>query len=339
MSDSDLRTLTDFRSEVPEPDEKTARRIYALSTAPLAGRRSDVGHLNLTRARRSRLEPRLRHVRPRWHVGVTAAGVALAVAATAAFLTVGSSGVTPGVENAAAAIKKAATLTAASADQSGTVNVRITHDGQLWAGKVIRWNGDDVELNDSTRWPQSGYPLLVVDGMMYGHDPEHEGWIELGPTSSIDPGSGTTPTEQLAAIREDVGGTTLRRMIATMTASGLTTTERHDGSTVYSGTVPAGEIARESGFKEGQAIRVFPFGYVAHGAAADPASLLDTAVTVGSDGVIRELAVTWGTWTYTVTYGDLGSTPRIVAPANAKSLRELRHLPPGARPVPVRPQP
>ena len=43
--------------------------------------------------------------------------------------------------------------------------------------------------------------------------------------------------------------------------------------------VAAGQIARETGFKEGEAIRVFSFGYVAHGAAADPASLLDTAVT------------------------------------------------------------
>jgi hypothetical protein len=335
MSDSDLRTLTDFRSEVPEPDEETARRIYALSTAPIAGRRRDVGRL--MRSRRSRLEPRLRHVRPRQRlVGVTATGVALAAtAAVAAFLTVGSSG----VENAAAAIKKAATLTAASADKSGTVNVRITHGGQLWAGKVIRWNGDDVELNDSSRWPQSGYPLLVVNGMMYGHDPDHEGWVEIGPTSSIDPGSGTTPTEQLDAIREDVGGTTLRRMIAAMSASGLTTTDQSDGSTVYRGAVPAGQIARETGFKEGQAIRVFPFGYVAHDAAADPASPLDTAVTVGSDGVIREIALTWGTWTYTVTYSDLGSTHPIIAPANAKTLRELRHLPAGERPLPVPPQP
>jgi hypothetical protein len=231
MSDSNLQTLTDFRSEVPEPDEETAKRIYALSTAPMAERRRDEGRL--MRARRSRLEPRLRHVRPRRRLVSVTAGIALAAgAAAAAFLTVGSSGVTPGVESAAAAIKKAATLTAASADQSGAVNVRITHDGQLWAGKVIRWNGDDVELTESTRWPQSGYPLLVVDGIMYGHDPEHEGWIEVGPTSSIDPGSGTTPTEQLAAIREDVGGTTLRRMIAAMTSSGLRTTDQRDGSTI-----------------------------------------------------------------------------------------------------------
>jgi hypothetical protein len=336
MSDRDLQNLTDFRSDVPEPDEETARRIYALSTAPMAGGRRDVGRL--VRSRRSRLEPRLRHARPRRRlVGVTATGVALAAAAAA--LIVGSSGVTPGLENAAAAIQNAAKLTAASADKSGSVEVRITHDGQLWAGKVIRWNGAALELDDSSRRPLSGYPLLVVDGMMYGHGPEYEGWIELGPTSSIDPRSGTTPTEQLDAIRADVGGTTLRRMIAAMTATGLTTATQSDGSTVYSGTLPAGQVARETGFKEGQAIRVFPFGYVAHDAAADPASLLDTAVTVGSDGVIRKIALSWGTWMYTVTYSDLGSTPPINAPANAKTLRELRHLSPGGRPLPVPPQP
>jgi hypothetical protein len=155
-----------------------------------------------------------------------------------------------------------------------------------------------------------------------------EGWVEIGPVSSIDPGTGTTPTDILAAVCEDVGGTTLHRIVGAMTAGGVTTTSQSDGSALYRGTVPAGQIARQTGFKEGQAIRVFPLGYVAHDAPADPGSLLATAVTVGSDGVIREIAVTWGTWTYTVTYRDLGSTPPLTAPANAKSLRGLRHFPP-----------
>jgi hypothetical protein len=277
-------------------------------------------------------EPRERH--PRSHrrlVGVTA-GVALAAAAAAAvavFLTVGSSGVTPGVENAAAAIKKAASLTAASAEHSGAATVQMTHDGRLWAHKTVRWHGDDIEITDeSPGGPSSGLPLLVVNGMMYGYGPDREGWVEVGPVSSIDPGSGTTPIDILAAVRDDVGGTTLRRIVGAMTAGGVTTTRQSDESTVYRGTVPAGQIARRTGFKEGQTIRVFPFGYVAHDAAADPASLLDTAVTVGPEGVIREIAVTWGTWTYTVTYRQLGSTPPPVAPADARSLRELRHIPP-----------
>jgi hypothetical protein len=159
--------------------------------------------------------------------------------------------------------------------------------------------------------------MLVVDGVMYGVD--DGGWVVLGPPGSVDPDSGTTPDEYLAAVREDVGGTTLRRLTVGMT--GLTTS-RQDGSTVYRGRVAAGSVARESGFKEGQAIRVLPFGFVAHGDAADPSALLDATVTVGAHGVVRELAVSWGTgasaWTYTVTYSALGATPPLVAPANAR---------------------
>lgn len=98
------------------------------------------------------------------------------------------------------------------------------------------------------------------------------------------------------------------------------------GVTLYTGSIPAGLITRESGFKEGQAIRVLPFGYVAHDEAADPSSPLDAAITVGADGIIRRIAVTWGTsgstWVYAVTYRELGSTPTLVAPAEARPLRE-----------------
>jgi hypothetical protein len=266
------------------------------------------------------------HVPRRWLVRTAAAGSAVAVAAAVAlFVTVGSPGSGRGVENAAAAIRNAATLTAASAERSGTTSVRMTHNGELWAHKVVRWNGGDVEItDDSPGRPSSGLPLLVVNGMLYGHDPCCEGWVELGPVGSIDPGTGTTPLEILAAVREDVGGTTLRRIVGAMRASGLTTAKQDDGSTVYRGTTPAGRIARETGFKEGQAIRVLPFGYVAHDEAANPSARLRTAVTVGADGIVRELAVTWGTWSYTVTYSNLGATPAITVPAHAKSLLQER---------------
>src|SRR4029453_14734372 len=77
----------------------------------------------------------------------------------------------------------------------------------------------------------------------------------------------------------------------------LTTEAAGDEATVYRGGVAAGLIATEQGFKNGQPIRVLPFGYVAHDEAADPAASVDAAVTV-ADGVVRELAVPWGTWTY-----------------------------------------
>ena len=144
----------------------------------------------------------------------------------------------------------------------------------------------------------------------------------MGSPKNIDPDSGTTPDEYLAAVRHDVGGATLRRITNGMT--GLTTRTLGDGSTVYSGAVQAGLIARESGFKEGQALRVLPFGYVAHDQAADPANPLQTAVTVGSDSIVREIAVTWGSWTYSVTYSKLGATAAPDAPANARDLLRER---------------
>jgi hypothetical protein len=245
------------------------------------------------------------------HIAVAAVLVAIATAA-AAVLTLGSPGGGT-VEDAVAAVERAATVSAASAERSGTAVVRITQNGEQWAGTTIRWHGSDLALS-TDRAPGA---LLVVDGMMYAI--EDGAWVELGPPESIDPGSGTTPAEYLAAVREDVGGATLRRFAKSVGA--LTTQPLADGSTVYSGQVAAGLIARESGFKEGQAIRVFPFGYVAHGEAANPAALLDVAVTVDADGFVRELAVRWPGWVYSVTYSKLGATPAPVAPANARPLR------------------
>jgi hypothetical protein len=260
---------------------------------------------------------RLRSVKARRRlVPVSVAGVALAaVAATAAVMTLG----TGKTENAAAAVEKAATVTAASAERSGTAVVRITHDGAFWAGTTVRWNGRDLVVagDGPQRAGRAGSELRVVDGTMYGV--EDGEWVVLGPPSSIDPGSGTTPNEYLAAVREDVGGATLRRIGDAMT--GVTSRRLPDGSTVYSGRVPAGLIARETGFKEGQEIRVLPFGFVAHDQAEDPRALLEVAVTVGADGVVREIAVAWGTWRYTVAYSGLGTTREPAAPANPRPLR------------------
>ena len=125
-------------------------------------------------------------------------------------------------------------------------------------------------------------------------------------------------------MREDTGGATLRRITDAMT--GPTTRRLQDGSTVYRGAVAAGQIARESAVKEGRPIRVLPFGFVAHDEAADPAAPLDVALTVGPDGIVRQLTVTWGagasSWSYSATYSDLGTTPALVAPTNARPLRE-----------------
>jgi hypothetical protein len=258
---------------------------------------------------------------PRRRLGrVSLAGAVLAaVAAVVALSTVGWPGGDRGVQNAAAAVKKAATLTSASAERSGLAVVRVTHNDQLWVGATIRWHGDDLSVVQDApdRRGRAGSVLVVVRGTMYGVDDGE--WVVIGPSQSVDPSSGTTPAEYLLGVREDVGGATLRRVVDGMT--GLTTNQLADGSIVYRGLVPAGLIARETGIKEGRSIRVLPFGYVAHGEAVDPSTPLDVAVSV-RDGIVRELAVSWAPgWRYTVTYSGLGATPAPEAPASAQPLK------------------
>ena len=175
-----------------------------------------------TAAARERIDadaPVLAAERPRRRIGLVGVSAAAAVAAAAAaILLVGSPGGGPAVEDAAAAFRKAATLTAASAERSGTAVVRITHDGELWAGSTIRWNGSDLATSRATpdRNGKVGADFRVVDGMMYGIDFDGR-WFELGSPNSVDPDSGATPAETLAAVREDVGGATLRRFTTGVT--------------------------------------------------------------------------------------------------------------------------
>jgi hypothetical protein len=243
-------------------------------------------------------------------VRLAAVGVALTVAVGVAAVTVRSPGGGPGVDDAVAAeVRKAATVTTSAAERSGTAAVRITHDGDL-----------SVSRDAPDRRGRAGAHLLLVGGTLYGFEEGH--WVIFGDPGSIDPGSGTTPDEYVAAVREDVGGMTLRRIAGRVT--GLTVSRPGNGSTVYQGKIAAGVIARETGFKEGEAIRVLPFGYVAHDEAANASALLDVAVTVGADGVVRQISVSWGTWDYTVTYGSLGSAPALEAPKNARDLVKER---------------
>jgi hypothetical protein len=273
----------------------------------------------------TRHRPRRRRV-----VGVSLAGVSTAAGAAVAFAIASSGGGPVVVQSAYAALKQAATVTADSAERSGTARLRITHDGEPWGSRTVRWGEGDIAITSGDRPKGPEALLLMVDDTIYGRD--HRGdWIDMGDKINIDPDSGTTPDELLAAVREDVGGDTLRRFTGGM--SNLSRTERDDGSVIYSGTITAGLLARETGFKEGQHIRVLPFGYIAHDEAADPDSQLQTTVTTGADGVVREIAVRWGTWRYTVIYGELGTTPAPVAPENTKSLEDLRTQ----RPLPGRP--
>lgn len=261
-----------------------------------------------------------RRPRPRVRVAwVSLAAATAAGTAVAAFLATGAPGggspavaTSPAVVPATVTLVKAADVSGSLADQSGTAIVQIAHNGQSWAGSTIRWSDHDLSVSRA-----DGEEFRLVGGVFYALI--FGRWTAYSNPGDLTFGSGTSPSDYLATVRQDAGGATLHRIVASMT--GQTTQHLADGTTVYSGTVPAGAIARTQEYKEGQPIRVLPFGYVAHDEAADPAAPLSVRLTVGADGIIRLIAVHWGgnssAWAYTVAYSGLGHTPAPVAPANA----------------------
>jgi hypothetical protein len=278
--------------------------------------------------------PRTRLLRPL--VGIPAAAATIAAVALAV-IAVGSPGGSPAV-SPAAAIEQAVTVSAQAAEDSATVAIEMTQDGELWASRTVRWNGSDIAITNADPGAVGRRDLLVVGGHLYGPDLETEdGWIDLGDPANIDPESGTTPDEYLATVRADVGGDTFRRITGAM--ADLTTVPGAGGATVYQGTVPAGVLAPETGTKEGQQIRVLPYGYVAHDDAEDPAAPVAISITVRAEGTIAEIHASWGgasSWSYRLTISDLGSTPAPTAPENARQLCVVRGIP-CPPPLPARP--
>jgi hypothetical protein len=220
----------------------------------------------------------------------------------------------------AEAMQRAVNASAAAAGDSGTVDVEITRNGEVWTAKTLSWSGSDLRMTTNDPQRVGRGDLLVVDGVMYGGHPEVvDRWIELGTPESVDPDSGTTPGEYLAFIGEDVGGATLQRITEEMT--GLTTSMAENGSTIYAGQVPAGALARESGVKGGETIRVLPYGFVAQDEASDPDSLIDVSISVGDDGLIEEIHATWGgqaSWSYRLSFSGLGTTDSVEKPTNVE---------------------
>jgi hypothetical protein len=277
--------------------------------------------------------PGSRRSRPRVRAAwVSLAAAAAAGVAVAAFLATrapsgGPSAVATTTVPATVTLVKAAEVSGSLADQSGTAVVRLVHNGLPSAASTVRWGGRDLSVSRS-----DGEEFRMVGGTFYAFVEGH--WLAFSNPDDLTFGAGTSPGDYLATVRQDAGGTTLHRIVASMT--GQTTQHLADGTTVYSGTVPAGAIARTQGYKEGQSIRVLPFGYVAHDEAADPAAPLAVRLTVGADGIIRLISVHWGNtssaWDYTVAYGGLGHTPAPVAPENATAPQPINTSSPGPQP-------
>ena len=255
--------------------------------------------------------------------------VAAAVVAAVLLLGGGNPSLTPTPALAAEAAKKAAVDTAAAA-KSGVIETVLLIDGEAQVMNKISWNGNDLSLlvqNDAQR------QIRYVDGLYYetsgysvpietGDSSQVDRWIHI--TSFDNDGTGNmagsaieqpAPAQWLTAARTDLAGDGLTELVSG--AQGYTQATNDDGSVSYSATTTVAAIQSQD------------WGLAGLPEASQPSfKVLDTStpvaitVTVGADGLIRELKLDWTgdlpgeafAWSYKTTYSQLGTAPAITAP-------------------------
>jgi len=256
---------------------------------------------------------------------------ALAAATAAIVLGLTLSAASP--SSASAAAQRALAATAAA--PSGTMTTTVLHAGVTQTIDAARWNGSDIAFSPGDGpIPQ----LLLIGGGMYVQTSGGT-WLHYANASDVEP----KPLGGLARLAQDnIASTTPQQILAL--ATGVQQTAQPDGATVYTGTIPSssldpamvpGNDAITSMILGAQKRTGMMFGGA--GGNTPGTSLqndLEFEMSVGGDGLVRQVSVTFqqnGTYTWSVTYRQLGSTPPITAPASSTDLPPGT-LPPGLLP-------
>ena len=260
----------------------------------------------------------------------TFAVLALATAAIVLGLTV--SAASP--SSASAAAKRALAATAAA--PSGTMTTTVLHAGVTHTVDAARWNGSDIAFSTGfDQFPQ----LLLIGGSMYVQTSDGS-WLHYANASNVGP----KPLDGLTHLaHDDIAGTTPQQILALTTQ--VQKTAQSDGTTVYTGTIPSGNInagndpgnnAIISMILGAQKRTAMMFGG-GKGNEGDIQNDLQFEMSVGGDGLVRQVSVTFqqeahGIYTWSVTYSQLGNTPPITAPPSSTD------VPPGTLPPGTPPQ-
>jgi hypothetical protein len=284
------------------------------------------------RTRRSRLmQPRsLRLAIP------TLSVLAAATAAIVIGLTL--SAASPSGASAAAARALAATAAA----PSGTMTTNVLHAGVTRTIDATRWNGHDIAYSTGfDQFPQ----LLLIGGGMYVQTSDGT-WLHYANASDVGP----KPLGGLTQLAEDnIAGTTAQQILAL--ATDVQTTAQSDGTTVYTGTIASSSINAENDPGNNAIISMIlgaqkrtdmMFGAGKGDAPGGQLSDLRLQMSVGGDGLVKQVSVTFqgqdtgstsadGSYTWSVTYNQLGTTPPITAPTSATDVPPGT-LPPGTQP-------
>ncbi len=254
----------------------------------------------------------------------------LAAATAAIVLGLTLSAASP--SGASAAARRA--LAATSAAPSGTITTTVLHAGVTHTIDAARWNSSDVAFSTGLdQFPQ----LLLIGGGMYVQTSDGS-WLHYANASDVGP----KPLGGLVQLAQDnIAGTTPQQILALATQ--VQTTVQPGGTTVYTGTIPSGSInagndpgnnAIISMILGAQKRTAMMFGG-GNGNEGDVQNDLQFGMSVGGDGLVRQVSVTFqqdGTYTWSVTYSQLGNTPPITAPPSSTD------VPPGTLPPGTLPQ-
>jgi hypothetical protein len=271
------------------------------------------------RSRRSRVTRR-RSIR------VAVPTLAVLAAATTAIVLVLTVAATP--SSASAAAQRALAATAAA--PSGTMTTTMLHAGVTRTVDAARWNGSEIAFS-----PGLGpgiEQLLLIGGGMYVQTPDGS-WWHYANASNVGP----KPLGGLAQFaRDNIASTTPQQILAL--ATHVQETAQPDGTTVYTGTIPYSSLD-PAVLTGNDAITNMILGAqkrtdLMSGGGGGQQSDLQLQMSVGDDGLVKQVSVTFqqdGTYTWSVSYSQLGNTPPITAPANATD------VPPGTLPPGILP--
>jgi hypothetical protein len=211
----------------------------------------------------------------------------------------------------------------------------VLHAGVTQTIDAARWNGSDIAFSPGDGpIPQ----LLLIGGGMYVQTSDGT-WLHYANASDVGP-KPLGGLEQLA--QHNIAGTAPQQILAL--ATGVQQTAQPDGTTVYTGTIPSssldpamvpGNDAITSMILGAQKRTDMMFGGARGNAPGSSVQNdLQFEMSVGGDGLVRQVSVTFqqnGTYTWSVTYSQLGSTPPITAPASSTDVPPGT-LPPGMLP-------
>jgi hypothetical protein len=233
-------------------------------------------------------------------------------------------------------------LAATAAAPSGTMTTTVLHGGVTRTIDATRWNGHDIAFSTGfDQFPQ----LLLIGGGMYVQTSDGS-WLHYANASDVGP----KPLGGLTQLAQDnIAGTTAQQILSLATQ--VQTTVQPDGTTVYTGTIPSGSINAGNDPGNNPIISMIlgaqkrtdmMFGAGKGDAPGGQLNDLQLQMSVGGDGLVQQVSVTFqgqdtrsaavdGTYTWTVTYSQLGSTPPITAPPSSTDVPPGT-LPPGTQP-------